>query len=563
MSQHDYNIANQTFPATRTDLNNALGAIATNNAGNSAPATTYSTQWWFDNDDNKLYLRNKDNDNWVEILTIGATSDKVESIGVDDLTFADNSKLILGTGGDLEIYHDGSNSYIDDAGTGRLFLRGNDRVQIQKYTGEDMISCLADGAVNIYHDNAKKFETTATGVDVTGAFTATAASTITTADNTDTLSLVSTDADANVGPNLRLYRNSSSPADSDILGQIDFEGRNDNSQDFVATQIKVNVGDVSDGTEDAQIEFDVMTAGTLREYLRMASGSEPSVVINEDSQDIDFRVESNGNANMLMVNGGGNRVGIGADPDLGVGLHIKSADSGASVDASADELVLEGSANVGLSILSGASNNGSIYFGDSGLNYDGYIAYSQSDRKITFGTAGAAQWAIDSSGNLLPTATDHGIYLGVNSATASNLLDDYETGTFTPTLNGSAGAPSGVSYNKRLGWYEKIGDMVTVHVHLDAASMTAVPAGALTVTGLPFTCVNTTGFLHAGVVSLTSNFASTESPQANYINPNTTALNFLCNDSNDARDNIGDAITCANAMSGNETLIASCTYRSA
>lgn len=81
MSQHDYNIANQTFPATRTDLNNALGAIATNNAGNSAPATTYSTQWFFDNDDNKLYLRNKDNDNWVEILTIGATSDAVESIG--------------------------------------------------------------------------------------------------------------------------------------------------------------------------------------------------------------------------------------------------------------------------------------------------------------------------------------------------------------------------------------------------------------------------------------------------------------------------------------------------
>ena len=57
------------------------------------------------------------------------------------------------------------------------------------------------------------------------------------------------------------------------LSQIDFEGRNDNSQDFVATQIIVNSGDVSDGSEDAQIEFDVMTGGTLREYLRMASGS--------------------------------------------------------------------------------------------------------------------------------------------------------------------------------------------------------------------------------------------------------------------------------------------------
>ncbi len=81
MSQHDYNIQNATFPSTRSDINDALGAIATNNSGNSAPATTYANQWWFDSDDNKLYMRNKDNDAWVEILTIGATSDKVESIG--------------------------------------------------------------------------------------------------------------------------------------------------------------------------------------------------------------------------------------------------------------------------------------------------------------------------------------------------------------------------------------------------------------------------------------------------------------------------------------------------
>ena len=80
MSQHDYNISNATFPSTRSDINNALGAVATNNSGNSAPSTTYANQWWFDLDDNKLYMRNKDNDAWVEILTIGATSDKVETI---------------------------------------------------------------------------------------------------------------------------------------------------------------------------------------------------------------------------------------------------------------------------------------------------------------------------------------------------------------------------------------------------------------------------------------------------------------------------------------------------
>ena len=52
--------------------------------------------------------------------------------------------------------------------------------------------------------------------------------TISTADNLDTLTLTSTDADSNSGPNLRLYRNSGSPADSDTLGVIEFEGRNDN-----------------------------------------------------------------------------------------------------------------------------------------------------------------------------------------------------------------------------------------------------------------------------------------------------------------------------------------------
>jgi len=80
MTQADFTIANQTFPNTRTELNTSLQALATNSAGNSAPSTTFANQWWFDSDDNKLYMRNKDNDAWVEILTIGATSDDVQSL---------------------------------------------------------------------------------------------------------------------------------------------------------------------------------------------------------------------------------------------------------------------------------------------------------------------------------------------------------------------------------------------------------------------------------------------------------------------------------------------------
>jgi len=88
-----------------------------------------------------------------------------------DLTFGDNDKAIFGAGSDLQIYHDGSNSIIDDSGTGNLYIRSND-ILLDKYTGERMIRAIADGAVTLYHDNAAKLATTATGVDVTGNLTA-------------------------------------------------------------------------------------------------------------------------------------------------------------------------------------------------------------------------------------------------------------------------------------------------------------------------------------------------------------------------------------------------------
>jgi hypothetical protein len=85
----------------------------------------------------------------------------------------DNDHLYLGTDNDLDLYHDGSNSYIDDRGTGSLYLRGNGNVFIQKYTGESMIDAVADGAVNLYFNNSIKLETTDVGITITGDTTST------------------------------------------------------------------------------------------------------------------------------------------------------------------------------------------------------------------------------------------------------------------------------------------------------------------------------------------------------------------------------------------------------
>ena len=59
MAQHDYNIANQTAANARTDINNVLSAIATNNSGTAAPSTTFANQWWYDTDAFILYIKSK------------------------------------------------------------------------------------------------------------------------------------------------------------------------------------------------------------------------------------------------------------------------------------------------------------------------------------------------------------------------------------------------------------------------------------------------------------------------------------------------------------------------
>ena len=80
MANHDYIIDNQTFPATRTDLNNALSAIVSNNSSSSEPTTKYAYQWWYDTSSNTLKFRNADNDAWVSFAIFDMSNDTVNIV---------------------------------------------------------------------------------------------------------------------------------------------------------------------------------------------------------------------------------------------------------------------------------------------------------------------------------------------------------------------------------------------------------------------------------------------------------------------------------------------------
>jgi len=86
----------------------------------------------------------------------------------------DNVFSKWGASDDLVIGHDGSNSYIDDAGNGGLIMRADNFIKLRSKTGnEDMIVATKDAAVEIYHNNVKKLETTAAGATVSGDLTLT------------------------------------------------------------------------------------------------------------------------------------------------------------------------------------------------------------------------------------------------------------------------------------------------------------------------------------------------------------------------------------------------------
>ena len=111
-----------------------------------------------------------------------------------------------------------------------LDLNGASDQLILDADADTTISADTDDQIDFKAGGTDVMSMTATGLTINDGVE------ITTADNTDTLTLTSTDADASSGPHLRFYRNSSSPAENDSIVQIDCEGRNDNSADVIDGQ---------------------------------------------------------------------------------------------------------------------------------------------------------------------------------------------------------------------------------------------------------------------------------------------------------------------------------------
>ena len=347
-------------------------------------------------------------------ITGTLTVDAISSSG--DITLADNAKTIFGAGSDLQIYHNGTDSFIDENTSGWLYIRANDLV-LGKYTGETYVKGEADGAVTLYHDNAVKIATTSTGVDVTGTVTADGLTvdgsfrqTGATAPFEWTVNAGATDyyklnsvgysdniivatAAGNVGigtslPSTALDVAGTVTADGDVKtkGQVRATGwAGSTSTD--ASGMGVEIG-MSGGT-GFMLVFDRnnSTYGNLKVNVNTSASIDPtagggSIVMNDNAHNTDFRVESSTKPYAIFVHGNTGQIGV--DNNAPASFN--------SLGNSSQVVIGDGTATAGVTCFSNSGNGyGHLAFADSNTSgstaqYAGLIQYTHSVNTMNFYT---------------------------------------------------------------------------------------------------------------------------------------------------------------------------------
>jgi hypothetical protein len=230
------------------------------------------------------------------------------------------------------------------------------------------------------------------------------------------MTLTSTDAGATAAPLLELYRDSATPAASDTLGEIEFNGEDSAGNKQAYGLIHASILSPTSTAEQGQIHFETATAGALTEKMIIGT---TNLVINEIGAVFNVRIEGDTDANLFCTDATNSRVGVG------------------TVGPTAKLDVVGGDIRI---------DNGNLIIGTSGKGID---------FSITSHPAGMT----------------------------SELLADYEEGTFTPTVSGSSTAGTG-TYTARNGKYTKIGN--TVYFLIDYILSAHTGTGDTLISGLPY-----------------------------------------------------------------------------
>ena len=351
-----------------------------------------------------------------------------------NVDLVDDQKLRLGNSNDLQIYHDGSNSYIQDTDQGNLFIEASAVLIRKNGTTENIAKFIQDGAVELYYDNSKKFETTSDGVSIP----------------TD-----STFLRIGAGQDLDLHHNGTNSyirnktGDLHIRPLVAEEGiilkpngavelYHDNAKKFETTSTGANVTSANDAvlkvtttgtasTDDARIELITQESSFIIQNdrslgtsgaLTFAGNSSNYLVIDHNGGNIGIGTASPAYTNALF--GGSQRtfhlIGTAAPQ-----LRIQSSTSGQA------DLLLQAGNSGSTAYIANAASGGDLFFSTNNGGSQGTRFAIKDDGKVGIGTTSpGAPLTIDTGG------TADALRIG-NSAGTDTFIRLGSTGTNTDT----------------------------------------------------------------------------------------------------------------------------------
>ena len=418
----------------------------------------------------------------------------ISSIG--DLRLVDNVKANFGTGDDLQIYHDGSNSYISNTHASSFYIQSNGNLLLEHTTGENYIKGNANGSVELYYDGSKKFETYNGGCQMGG----------------DLSFSDSQVANFGTGSDLQIYHDGSDSyiVDTNAASDLFINSKKD---------LTLKIGDGAGGNHTALYADN---NGAVRLYhdntKRFETTSTGSKVTGADLTVIGTEGISVG---LYLIadegddNGDGWRLNSNQDAN---DLTFANNTSGSYVD----KLTLENDGdlfttghlyikNDSKKLILGASDDLQIY-------HDGNNSYIEDSGTGSLILKTGRVSFNDTGNNEMGRFDGEGLKFNGDSA-AANALDDYEEGTFTPAMSN---AYSNITYFSQNGLYVKIGRMVHCTI---AVAMTAATAEGpqIRITNLPFTS-HANNYSSGGITycDFNSTFVDTDP----YISGNTSEVRF-------------------------------------
>ena len=264
-----------------------------------------------------------------------------------DILFADNDKAKFGTGNDLEIYHDGSNSYIEESNaTGNLFIKGT-HIVLQNSSGQDALN-LINGNAFLKSGGNTVLETTSTGIDVTGTVTADG---LTVDDITINGSTISDSGDLTL----------------DIGGDITFDA---GGADIILSDDGTIVGTLSFYSSDFLIRSRVSDKDIL--FKGNDGGSEITALTLDMSNNGKATFNSSVDVGNHLYLGDNKKAIFGAGEDL----NIQSDGTNGQINAVNGTLTLDVAGDITLD-----SGGGSVFLKDDGA-FIGQLSNSSSDFAI-------------------------------------------------------------------------------------------------------------------------------------------------------------------------------------